>query len=529
MADFNARLRRVFTSAKYGLQSAITAYRAENFVAEIDYDWDSQPARMARYWHNRRYADNTIYATVNRYADTFKFREKLYKHIRGLYNPVHRLINIETSKILGGAINYETFEDGALVLAGADERLMEAIRTIWQWSNLDLAKNIYVRNGSTMGDSFLKVVDDPKAQKVRLEVLDPRKVTDVAFDSVGNIIYCEICYERQNYETGMWYEYKETIDKEMFLIEHDNSVVDEYPNPYGFVPLRLTKHVDTGLEYGQTSYHDTRHKIDMVNDALSLLLNNIRMQVQTKFASFGAAVPRSTDGTPSTISISSDRQDQAAILEFSEKARLEPIVFPVEVTGALALAAVQIREIEADLPQLALQQMRGEQGNTSGVAIENLYNDAADIIGELQANYMAGLKAATQMAISMAAYHRYPQFLGFNLNSFDNGAIDFDIRPKPMFKDKLSTEKKIEYTMQAVQSDAMRLILPQLGYDKEAIEEIENLKADSAAAAIRGMWEGAFGDKTAQAPQAPTMQEREERLQDDDMQENENYATMEQE
>jgi hypothetical protein len=519
MPEIARTIRRMYTSAKYGVQMAISSYNAENFVAEIDFEWESQAARMARYWHNRRYADNTIYATVNRYADTFKFKEKLYKHIRGLYNPINRLINLETAKVIGGTINYETFDSGAIQITGADEKLLEAIRTIYQWSNMDLIKTPYVRNGAIMGDSVLKVVDDLDRQKVRIEVLDPRKVTDVLFDSIGNIKFIEICYEKQDPLTAEWYEYKERIDKDSFSTYRNGESFDyldmssagqwQWQNPYGFVPVRWVKHQDTGLDFGQTSWHNVRHKIDMVNDALSLLLNNVRMQVDTKFASFGADAPRNASGTPTTMSVTTERQDQAAFLGFPKDARLEPIVFPVAVTSALELAAVQIREIEADLPQLALQTMRGEVGNVSGVTIENLYNDSADAIADTQANYGFGLRSATQMAISMAAYRGYEGFQGYNLNSYENGALDFVIQPKSLFSDKLNLEKKIDLTMRAADSSAASLVLPLMDYSEEQIQELENTKAEESAAAIRGMFEGTFGNADKQ------QQEREKRLADE--------------
>lgn len=506
---------RIYTSARYGIQQAIQSYRAENFVAEIDYDWDSQSARMARYWHNRRYADNTIYAAVNRYAAVFKFQEKLYKHIRGLYNPTGRLVDIEAAKILGGAVNYETFEDGALMIRGADERLLETYRTLLQWSHFDLLKTRLVRNGGTMGDVAIKLVDDIDRQKICMEVLDPRKIPYVEFDAYGNIKDVVIAYEKYDPVSLQWYEYREEINKESFKTFRDNVPYDyqdmsaagtsEWANPYGFVPLRWVKHRDVGLDFGATSFHNSRHKIDMVNDALSLLLHNVRMQVSTKFSVSKMSVRRDSDGAPVTMNITTDRDDQAPFIEVGE-GEIKPIVFPVAVSEALELAGVQMREIEADLPQLSLQRMRGEQSNTSGVAIENLYNDAADIIAETQANYYAGLKAAMQMAVSMGAYRGYEAFRAYNPNSYESGALDFDIRPKPLFHDKLSTKETIELTMQAASNPASRLLLAKLGYSEEEIEELENKKADESAAAIRGLYEGAFGNAD--------MGEREKRLAD---------------
>lgn len=501
------QVNRIYTSARYGIQQAIQSYRAENFVAEIDYDWDSQNARMARYWHNRRYVDNTIYAAVNRYAAIFKFQEKLYKHIRGLYNPTGRLVDIESAKILGGTVNYETFDDGALMLVGADDRLKEAYRTVLQWSHFETFKTRLTRDGGSMGDVFIKCVDDIEHEKICMEVLDARKVPYVEYDAYGNIKYVVIAYEKRDMFTGKWFEYKEIIDGDSFSFYQNGELTEDYDNPLGFVPLRLIKHRDVGLDSGATSFHNTRHKIDMVNDALSLLLHNVRMQVSTKFAVSKVSVKKDSAGDPITMNITTDRDDQAPFIEVGD-GEIKPIVFPVAVMEALELAGVQMREIEADLPQLSLQRMRGEQSNTSGVAIENLYSDAADVIAETQANYYAGLKASLQMAVSMGAYRGYEAFRAYNPNSYEAGSLDFDIRPKPLFQDRLSTKEKIELTIQATKSAASNLLLKQLGYSEEEIEELENKKADESAAAIRGLYQGAFGNAD--------MGSREKRLADTD-------------
>lgn len=488
------QVNRMFYSARYGIQQAIQSYRAENFVAEIDYEWDSQPARMARYWHNRRYVDNTIYAAVNRYANLFKFQEKLYKHIRGLYNPTGRLVDIESAKILGGVVNYETFEDGALQIVGAEGALLESLRTLLQWSHFDMFKTRLTRDGASMGDVFIKNVDDPDKGKICMEVLDPRKVPYYELDSYGNIKYAEIAYEKFDPFESRYFAYKEEISQGEFTIYHDGSLVEAYDNPYGFVPLRLIKHRDVGLDSGATSFHNARHKIDMVNDALSLLLHNVRMQVSTKFSVSKVNVSRDSSGQPVTMNITTDRDDQAPFIEVGE-GEIKPIVFPVAVSEALELAAVQMAEIEADLPQLSLQRMRADTGRpgVSGIAIENLYNDAADVIGETQANYLAGLKASLQMGISMGAYRGYSQFRAFNPNSYEAGALDFDIRPKPLFQDRLSTKEKLELAMQAIKSEGSSLLLPQLGFTEEQIAELEAKKDERARQDMRSAFSNLMG------------------------------------
>lgn len=505
---------RLLNALRAGYNATMVAYRQEDFVPQIDYGWETYEARLARYYYNSFYVHNSIYSAVNAYSDWYKHREGLYKHIRGLRNPISRLVNIEVAKIFGGFINYETFKDGALPITGADENLLEAIRSIWQWSNMAALKQRYPYEGATKGDSVLKVVDDITREKVYLEVLDPAKVKDVEFDNLGNVKSVYICYTRWD-EKGKEYEYSEYIDKEKFAFfknkephAYSEDGLTEWPNPYGFVPLEWTQHHNVGMKFGAVSFHNSRAKIDNLNDVISLIHDNIRTNVRTKYAVKGMAPERNSLGTPQAISMSSDARDTVPFLQLSTDGDIFPIRSELDITGSLSVVESMMREIEKDLPQLALQTMRAETGNASGTAIENLYSDAEDIIQDLQSTYLAGLSSATKMAISIGAFRRYPQFRSYNLNSYEAGSLDFDIRPKAIFQDKLSMKETIELTLQAASNPASTLLLQKLGYSDEEIQELENKKADESAIAIRGLYEGAFGKRE---------QDAEKRLQEPDM------------
>lgn len=474
-----------------GWQQFIHTYRQEDFVAEYEYDWDLYPQRMARYWHNRRYADNTIYTAVNTYLSLFKSKEKLYKNIRGLRNPISRLVQIEAAKVFGGTINYENFKEGAIRIADADDNLLDAIRTIWQWSNLETMKTPLVRSGATMGDTAIKVVDDVERKRTRLEILDPRKVQDVEFDGVGNVKEIVICYLETDRLTGIDNEYKEIITKEKFQIMRGKSAVEEYDNPYGFVPVRWIPHVNIGRNFGETTFHNSRGKIDNLNDLVSMLHMNMRIQASPKFTINKSGMPEQ-GSSPTTIAMSVDSEDKAPFIPIGDAGEIKPIVYNADLANGLELCLQLQAEIQADLPQLKLENISGKIGNTSGIAIENLYGDAIDIIEELQGTYIAGLKAATQMAISMAAYRGYDAFRAYSLDSYEAGVLDFEIKPKPVFKDKLTTKERLDMTIQAVNSEASSLILPQLEYDEDEIEMVENKQDERARVQMRNAFDGVF-------------------------------------
>jgi hypothetical protein len=155
--------------------------------------------------------------------------------------------------------------------------------------------------------------------------------------------------------------------------------------------------------------------------------------------------------------------------------------------------------------------MRSDSGNTSGVAIENLYSDAHDILSELQATYLFALKKATQMAISIGAYRGYDDYRAFNLESYENGALEFDMRPKPLFQDKLSTEKMLNLTLQAAKSEAADLILPKLGYSPEDVAMLALKRDERDRQNVRAAFDNLMG--------LSAEEEAAQRLSDDDSEE----------
>lgn len=478
-------LNRLYDAAYTGWQSAVYSYRQEYFVAEEDTQWDSYAARMARYYYNRRRIDGKLYSNVNRYATFFKQQEGLYKYIRDLRNPCSRLANAEKSKVWGGFVNYETFKDGAIVINGADDTLLEGIRTIWQWTNIHPFKNLLVYEGSSMGDTAIKVIDDTKKGKVYLEVLDPRKAKDVKFDSRGNVKEITIVYNKDDLATGKEYEYGEIITQDSFSIYRNGQLEKEWENPYGWVPVEWVKHVDVGKNFGETSFHNSASKIDNLNDLTTLLHDNIRRTVNTKYAVSKVSIPRDSSGNPISLGVSTDNRDTSPLIEVGEGGALTPIAYPVDIVGALQAIDAQMKEIEADMPILALQSIRNMGGSMSGVSIENLYSDGVDTVETLQGTYYQALISATQMALSIAAFRRYDNFRAFSLKSYEAGNLDFVIRPKPIFQDSLSVKDNVELTIKAVDSDAYRLVLLKLGYSEEEVDEFEELRAQKEKKATR--------------------------------------------
>lgn len=414
LRQFQHEAVRLMTAVTTGVRSAVRTYREQDYVPLAELGYDTYAARQARYWRYAMYRDNTLFTVINNYALAQRERSKLYKHIRGVYNPVARLVNLEIAKVYGGSLDWQgDLRTGAIPIVGADETLLDAIKLVLKWSNFGAAKSLYVRNGATYGDSFLKVVNDPVARKVRLEVLDPRKVKEMCRDSVGNITEICIEYTDIDHETGKEFTYREEMEKDGERVHvatfkndepfaYNDMGLTEWDEPFSFVPVRQVQHRDMGLNYGATSFADSLAKIDEANDMASNIHDAIRKIVNPIWSITGTyQLPANT------LTVSADERDQTPFITLPAGSTISPMIAPLAIADAIATLDKQLEEVERDMPQLALQKIRDKGGDPSGVSIVNSYSDASDLIIETQGNYDAGLIASLQMAITMGGVYGY--------------------------------------------------------------------------------------------------------------------------
>lgn len=514
------------SASRAGLMAFGQTYREES-VSLTNYAYGDWSTRISRYDLFDFYDQNTIYSQLNRYAETMKSRHNLYRHIRGIYNPVHRLTGLETAKTYGGQIDWTGgLRTGAIPVEGADDRLIDAILQLLKWSNFGTQKGPYVRQGAKYGDSFLKVVDDFGRGRVRLEVLDPRDVHECEFDAVGNIKRICIQYERLETEganKGKTYTYREEITQDQYSTykgdslfayyrDHAGELVAQWDNPYGFVPVRHVPHTKGNSDWGSTSFQSSLGKINELNDLASLAHDAVRKAVNPIFVAIGNRIPEADPA--------SREKDEVIVLNLPKDGKVETITPQVDMPGIMLAMDKLIGEIERDMPQLSLQRIRESGGDASGVSIENAYSDAADLLVEIQGNYDQGLVSALQMGITIAGMRGYAAFKGYTIDSFQSGDLEFYIKEREVFSDRLTADRKIELLLQASNTAVRAIVMRDLGYSEDDIEDVEMVARQSAqeaiSAAMRGLAQGAGLDEdedvnedteTTQAETAPAITE----------------------
>ena len=217
-------------------------------------DWDAYSARIERYKYCESYYENAQYDALNSLGLQRRVYGKLYTNIRGIRNPVARLVNLYADKIYPAAIDTEDLSKGAIPILAPPE-IKAALIQLFAWSNWSAGKQVYVRNGEKLGDSFIKVVDLVGNRRVALEVLAPQKVKDFTADVAGNIKQIVIEYpDHDPYPLPVYNQVNappvrfirtEVITGTEVTVYRDGKVVERYSNPFGFVPV-VHAHFDDG-------------------------------------------------------------------------------------------------------------------------------------------------------------------------------------------------------------------------------------------------------------------------------------------
>lgn len=454
--------------------------------------WDTAGTRFNRYRIYDAFYNNTAYFDPVLLTQLQTMKPKWYRNIRGVYNPVNRFVTLYQSKIYGGALDMQGLIDGAIPIEQADDRLREAIIQVWRWSHWQANKSVYVQFGAKFGDVLLKVVDDTQRQRVRIEVLDPRKVTELRCDDTGAIEYVCVEYERMDDTTGHAYTYAEEITPEAFktyrdgqphayFTDEDGTGLKEWQNEYGFVPMVLCQHAATGLTWGQNGYHAVLDKISEVNDQASLLNDQVRKVINPVWAITGAQ--------SKGVDLETNR-DNIPTLHLPPNATIQPMIAPIDITSAAANIQNLLLELERDMPELSLYRLR-EQASVTAPGIKAAYSDAVGRIQESRGQYDAAQETALKMAIAIGGYRRYEGFTAYGLDDYENDNLDFFIGNRPVVPDELSTTERIGVLERL--GGTKKLVLQALGYPDDVIAEVLDGDEQRARAEVQSLTQGIFG------------------------------------
>jgi hypothetical protein len=257
-------------------------------------------------------------------------------------------------------------------------------------------------------------IADPDRRKVWIEIHHPGELTEVDFDSRGNIVYARYSSQRDEPRTvdsvldrlrgrgsglrteeGRTFLYEAIYTKDEFLTLRDGEPYDytgrgsRTPNPWGFVPLVLAQHMASGNAFGLNAYHASLSPINEANLEASIVGQLIGQYLAPQWAIFGAKNQQKI------------RRDGGAWI-FDDATDAKALVANLDVEAAYT----HIREILDFLkerhPELQVARIR-EMNATSGVAIRAILTDLITLLQDSQDNYDTAIVRALHMGITMGA------------------------------------------------------------------------------------------------------------------------------
>lgn len=473
-----------------GIPAGYTAWDGALFSPE---QWDALDERLRRYQIYHGYKENIIYYNAVEMSRIFQQRPKPYKRTRGIYNPIDRLVELYVAEVYGGMLDMEQAATGAIQVDCPDE-LRLPITRLWEWSNWQQNKSLFVYYGALFGDSAIKVVDSPKHEMVWMEILDPRKIVDYEKDSAGELTMIEIAYDRYDKVAKRAYTYSELITLDSFRTFRDGEPfafyqdvlgvpIDTWDNEYGFIPVALAQHRVSGMKWGRTSFANLLDKINEINDQASLLNDGVRKTTDPLFAAIGAKA--------NEIILDNSR-DSVPVLSLPPNTDLKPLTPTIDVANISQHVQTLLMELERDMPELSLHRLR-EGGNLTAPGVKAAFSDAISRIDEARGNYNSALIKAQSMAVAIGGLRGYDGFQGWSVDQMWDGSLRHSIKERSIVEDTLTANERI-LALQTVNST--RLILRELGYSEDDIAEELGREDEQARAAIRGMTEAAFGQQS---------------------------------
>lgn len=469
---------RAVTAFDAAWTAGYLAWNQTAMLPTLDPAWKGRDNRIFRYTVNQAYVNGNPYGAS--FSSGQIARKGLYQFIRDILGVPAPLVELYVGEVYGGSIDFQNLQKGAIPIETENAALRSQLIQLYRNSNWQSDKSLYVRMGATFGDVAVKVVDDRNAQQVYLEVLHPAKIHSIERDSKGDVTYARIEYERGDVNplTGnveAVYTYREDITPEEFRTYKNDQPfayfqdaigrpVPVWRNEYGFVPLEVVQHRDVGLGWGISAFHHVLNQIDEINDAWSLLNDNVRKAVNIVWA-FHAA--------KGNVEFTTDKRDKVPMVFLGENGQDPFAMVPnIDITAAGQNIITMVDNLMRAIPEYALHQVR-DKGQMTAPGIRAGWSDAIDRIVEARGNYDGGLIRLNKMGVFMGALMRYPGFEDMRYTSLEDEGLEHHISERPVIEDQLTEKEQIDTIRNLPDKpETARLVLERLDVPRETIDKI---------------------------------------------------------
>lgn len=351
----------------------------------------------------------------------------LYKHMRPLYLPLARAVDIDAGII---PANWSLVED----IPNYDD-IKNAKDTLFDISRWDTEGVLFVHYGAQYGLTGLKVCNIPDG--LAIETIDP-----MTFLLVNDAV---IIAEERTDEDEKKYEYGEVITAETvrtfkngvpFAFEDESSEKKyEWKNPIGVVPVVEAKHMETGEKYGEATYSKTIPMLSELNGLASYLADIVKKHAEPQWAVFGSE--------PSDLAKSGDNVWYFPTINSDAKA----LVAAVDVSGVLEFVREVRDQVHASLPELSFDELR-KKDQVATATVELQLMELVLKVKRCRPNYDQCLADALRIAGIAADKIGVSQFSILN-----DSAIEFD-QNRPILP--VDPKLAMELEMQALELEQMK-------------------------------------------------------------------------
>jgi hypothetical protein len=455
---------------------------ADTLDPETFSSFDARKVRYEIYW---AFYEGSAYRNLHKWATSYRVQFGLYRYIRNIYNPAYRIGDFWRSHLWGGQLDPEAGDGksvpSALPIITKNDKLRPAISQIWRWSNWQIKKDVTCLWGSVMGDAGLRIIDDTAKGKVYLALTHPGTIKDVTLDIWGNIKGYTLEEQRTDPDKpNNMATYTESAtrdgDQVIYKTFRNNTlyswdgVNSSWSVPYGFIPMVLIKHNDVGLDWGWSELHPIQGKFREADDLASKLSDQIRKMVDAPWFFSGVNRPsdekKTTGQTRSITNNPEPGREEIPAVYGPAGSDAKPMVANLDIAAAADYIDSILKEIERDYPELN-SDIHNVQGDISGRALRINRQPAEVKVLQRRAPYDDALVRAQQMALTIAGYRKLEGFQGFDLGSFDAGALDHTIGERPIFAKDPLDDLEIDKVFWEVAVSAKNAGLPLVAYLEE--------------------------------------------------------------
>ncbi len=406
--------------------------------------------------------------------------------MRPIYNPATRLVDFYGDLLWPGSL------PSALQIQTDNEKITPLIEQIWQWSNWSIEKDTAARWFPMFGSMFIKVSTNADSNRVFLQNIKPRFVTDMDIDERGYLTWIRLdlpqttrnaegkletvqrteVWEKQRYR--IW-THKKT--PETPLNELGKTETDKVLTGYDFVPIVYQPFKSIGDERGVGVYTLHIDKIDEIARMSTRLHQMLFRYGRPTWATVRSGVgadsrplpPVQIGGArPNTL----ERDESDEILNLPGATDIKSLVAQLPYDQALSILGDQLTQLERDLPELVYGRIQ-ESTDLSGVALRYLLEGAINRLTVARGNAEAALIRAHQMALTIGQSIGIDNFR--NVGTFENGDFAHEFVERPVLQMPLAEQAQTlqTYTSAGVPVEiAAKLI----GWTQEEIDELTKAK-----------------------------------------------------